>query len=117
MPANPNNIKRLPETEWHGDFQQFRGPALAPDDPRSSRAFAAAGPRTYPLLPRRKTTSRINASKPSSNSESGTVDDFPTSHPRRAAQFPRHVHEPSRMDVVALALVMPSGRMTPQTNP
>src|SRR5260370_30185044 len=32
MHAYRNNSKKRPETELHGDFQTFSGPALLPDD-------------------------------------------------------------------------------------
>jgi hypothetical protein len=33
MNANSSNPKEQPETEWHGELQEFAGPALPPDDP------------------------------------------------------------------------------------
>jgi len=33
MNANPNDPKKQPETEWHGELQEFAGQVLSPDDP------------------------------------------------------------------------------------
>jgi hypothetical protein len=33
MNANPTNPRQQPETEWHGELQEFSGPALSPTDP------------------------------------------------------------------------------------
>ena len=33
MNSNATNPLHQPETEFHGELQVFRGPALAPDDP------------------------------------------------------------------------------------
>jgi hypothetical protein len=49
MAANSKDPKQPPETEWHGELQEFCGPALAPDDPslepRVRRGRPADAPR------------------------------------------------------------------------